>query len=266
MEKTKHKNKKLTILLIILSVILLLGVLFAKPLWYAWLDLSFYWTDRTETELQVKAYAEEKGISIGEYPKSLIALLERNPETESFVLNYPFREDTEVDLTTYEGSESVPLFLQWDPQWGYEEYGSDVIGITGCGPTCLAMVGYYLTGDENMTPGQIAGFAEKNGYYESGYGSSWTLISEGGEKLGFTVTELPLVKGKMVNTLEEGNPVILAMGPGDFTSSGHYIVLTGVEDGAFRVNDPNSIANSEKLWTYEEIEGQIRNIWEIKVG
>lgn len=251
---------------LIIGAALVLAALGAKPAWYAWLDLSFYWTERTEAELTVKAYAEEQGISIGEYPRSLIELLERNPETQDFVLNYPFREAAEVDLSGYESSDTVPLFLQWDPQWGYEKYGSDFLAITGCGPTCLAMAGYYLTGDENMTPGQIARFAEKNGYYESGYGSSWKLISEGAGKLGLTATELPLVKKKMVDALEAGKPIILAMGPGDFTTTGHYILLTGVEDGAFRVNDPNSVENSQRLWSYEEIEGQIRNIWAIEIG
>lgn len=248
---------------LIIGAVLTVGLLNMKHIRNAWLDLSFYWTERTETELRVKAYAEEKGISIGEYPKSLIALLERNPETEDFVLNYPFRETVEADITEYELPREVPLFLQWDPRWGYEKYGSDFLAITGCGPTCLAMAGYYLTGNENMTPGQIARFAERNGYYEAGFGSSWTLISEGAEKLGLTATELPLVRKKIVNALEEGSPVILAMGPGDFTTTGHYIVLTGVEDGAFRINDPNSASNSQKLWTYEEIEKQIRNIWQI---
>ena len=259
MEATKKKLRLLPVLLILATALLLC----AKPIWFAWLDLSFYWTERSEAELTVKAYAEEKGISIGEYPKSLMELLERNPETEDFVLNYPFREDAEV---SYEGlSDTVPLFLQWDSRWGYEKYGSDFLAITGCGPTCLAMAGYYLTGDENMTPHQIARFADDNGYYESGYGSSWTLISKGAGELGLTATELPLVKKKMVDALESGCPVILAMGAGDFTSTGHYIVLTGVEEGAFRVNDPNSIANSQKRWTYEEIEHQIRNIWKISL-
>jgi len=247
----------------ILLGLLLILVLGARPAWYAWQDLSFYWTERSEAELTVKAYAEEQNISIGRYPKSLIALLERNPETKDFVLNYPFREATEVKLPEVDLEEGVPLFLQWDPMWGYEKYGSDFLAITGCGPTCLAMAGWYLTGNENMTPHQIAHFAEKNGYYEAGYGSSWTLISEGAGELGLNATELPLVKKKMVDALEGGCPVILAMGPGDFTTTGHYILLTGVEDGAFRVNDPNSIANSQRLWTYEEIEGQIRNIWKI---
>jgi len=51
------------------------------------------------------------------------------------------------------------------------------------------------------------------------------------------------------------------MREGDFTTTGHYIVLRGVKDGEFQVNDPNSVVNSEKLWSYEQIEGQIRNLW-----
>ena len=263
METTK---RKISMLPWVLAAVLLLGLLLGgKRIWYGWLDLSFYWTDRTETELMVKAYAEEKGISIGEYPKSLIELLEGNPETKEFVLNYPFRKSQDIHMEEFRNSDTVPLFLQWDSRWGYGKYGSDFLAVTGCGPTCLAMAGWYLTGDENMTPHQIAHFAEKNGYYEPGYGSSWTLISEGAEELGLTATELPLVKKKMVEALESGCPVILAMGAGDFTTTGHYIILTGVEDGAFRVNDPNSVINSKKLWTYEEIEHQIRNIWKISV-
>jgi len=259
-------KKKWPVRLILgLEILLLAVVVLAKPIWYAWCDISFYWTERTETELLVKAYAEEHDLSIAQYPKSLIELLERNPETERFVLEYPLREETRVDLFAYEGSKDVPLFLQWDPMWGYEKYGSDIIGITGCGPTCLAMVGYHLTGDTEMTPDKVAAFAEKNGYYASGYGSSWTLISEGSADFGLQATELPLVKKKMTDALEAGNPIILALGPGDFTTTGHYIVLTGWDGEAFRVNDPNSRINSEKLWTYEKLESQIRNIWAMSV-
>lgn len=160
--------------------------------------------------------------------------------------------------------DGVPLFLQWDPEWGYRRYGSGVIGTTGCGPTCLAMVGYHLTGDDWYTPANVAAFAEENGYYSPGNGSSWTLISEGAVKLGLDVTEIPLVKKRMTDNLEAGNPIICAMGPGDFTDSGHYIVLVGLENGKIRVNDPNSIENSEKLWSYEQIEDQIRNLWVIR--
>ena len=264
MDTAKRKNRKLW-LVITAALVLLIAALGAKPAWYAVQDLTFYWTQRSETELKVKAFAEEKGLFFAQYPKSLIALLESNPETEEFVLYYPLREEGGIDLSVFDRQTGVPLFLQWDPQWGYETYGSDYLAITGCGPTCLAMAGYYLTGSTNMKPAEIAAFAEENGYYAKGYGSSWTLISEGSTRLGLKATELPLVKKKMTDALEAGNPIILAMGEGDFTTTGHFIVLTGVENGFFRVNDPNSVTNSGKLWSYERIEGQIRNIWEISL-
>ena len=260
------KTKAICLIVLCLLVLTLVGKRL-KPMWKGiYREISFYWEERTEAEKTVKAYAEANGIFYGAYPESLIDLLERNPETEEFVLNYPFRDDVVAELGTYDTEDGVPLFLQWDQRWGYEIYGSDVIGITGCGPTCLAMAGYYVTGDEKFTPDKIAEFAQRNGYYERGYGSSWTLISQGGVKLGLDVTEIPLVKKRIVDNLEVKNPIILALGPGDFTTAGHYVVLVGVEDGKFRVNDPNSVINSQRLWSYEELEGQIRNIWVIRKG
>ena len=249
------------VFLVILAA-LLLPLLLVKPGYYLYRELEYKYGNPTETEQMVHAYADLVEIPYGAYPKNLIALLETSPEAKDFVLDYPFREDAMPDLSAYP-RDTVPLFLQWDPMWGYEKYGSSYLAVTGCGPTCLAMAGYYLTGDSNMTPHQIAQFAQKNGYYEAGYGSSWTLISEGAGKLGLKAEELPLVKKKITDALAGGNPVILAMGAGDFTSSGHYIVLAGVEDGQFVVNDPNSRIRSGKLWSYEQLEDQIRNIWAI---
>ena len=230
-----------------------------------WMDATFYWSEHTETELKVKQYAEENGVYYGQYPKSLIELLERNPETESFVLEYSFREELVQETFSYDLSEGVPLMMQWDKRWGYTKYGSDMIAITGCGPMCLSMAGYYVTGgDERFHPEKIAAFAEDGGYYSNGNGSAWTLISEGGVQLGLDVTEIPLVKKRVMANLEVDNPIICSMRAGDFTTTGHYIVLVGCEDGLIRVNDPNSYENSEKLWSYEQIEGQIRNLWVIR--
>lgn len=265
MNTTEIKDNEKLLLGLTAVLVLLIAMLGAKPAWYWIQDLTFYWTERSETEIRVKNHADEHGFHFAQYPKSLIELLERNPETEQFVLNYPSRDKAEPDLSGFDRTSGVPLFLQWDPMWGYEKYGSDFLAVTGCGPTCLAMTGFYLTGSKDMNPKDIAAFAERNGYYASGYGSSWTLISEGSARLGLTATELPLVKKKMTDALEAGHPVILALGAGDFTSSGHYIVLTGLEDGLFKVNDPNSVENSQKLWSYEQLEGQIRNIWEISL-
>ena len=249
------------VFLVILAA-LLLPLLLVKPGYYLYRELEYKYGNPTEAEQMVHAYADLVEIPYGAYPKNLIALLETSPEAKDFVLDYPVREDVELDLSAYEGH-SVPLFLQWDPMWGYEKYGSGYLAVTGCGPTCLAMAGYYLTGDESMNPLTVAEFAQDHGYYAKGYGSSWTLISEGAGKLGLNAKELPLVKKKMTDALEAGSPIILALGKGDFTTTGHYIVLTSWNGEAFTVNDPNSRERSEQLWTYEQLEGQIRNIWAI---
>lgn len=258
------KRKTGCLTLLVLLTIVVMAALNADRLVGLYRELTFSSGEHTPAEQKVWDYAQEHGLSYGDYPASLIDLLDRNPETETFVLEYPTREETDWDLSEYENSATVPLFLQWDQRWGYERYGSDCIGITGCGPTCLAMAGYYLTGDESFNPADIAAFSEKNGYYSPGNGSSWTLISEGGVRLGLDVTEIPLVKKRMTDNVEVGNPIILALGPGDFTTTGHYVVIVGMEDGLFRINDPNSRENSARLWSYEELEGQIRNIWVIR--
>lgn len=257
------KTIKRLIVVLAAVTILLLGMRTLSDLYR---DFRFADLPHTNAELTVWTYATENGIRYSDYPQSLIDLLERNPETREFVLEYPLRysKRTEIDLSEYENTDTVPLFLQWDQRWGYIQYGSDVAGITGCGPVCLAMAGYYLTKDEAMSPDNMIRFALKNGYCVPGNGTSWTLISEGGEKLGLDVTEIPLDENRILQNLEAGNPIICVMGPGDFTSTGHYIVLVGTENGLIRVNDPNSKTNSQKLWDFDTIRSQFRNLWVIR--
>ena len=84
---------------------------------------------------------------------------------------------------------------------------------------------------------------------------------EGALDLGLSVRELPLDKNQIKNQLQKGNPIICIMGKGDFTDNGHFIVLVGMENGKIKVNDPNSRERSKRLWTFEEIQYQIKNLW-----
>ncbi len=260
--KKKRKNIFLGAAVVLVAVLLILAVS-NDNIWDALTGGASASSDVRKT---VRAFAHLNGLSLKDYPESLLELLERNPETKDFVLSYPVEKDKshDIDLSEYSCSEAVPLFLQWDKRWGYKEYGSDVAGLTACGPVCLSMCAYYLTNDEAMSPNKMIDFAIENNYYVKGSGSLWTLISEGGEKLGLEVEELPLDKNTIVRNLENGNPVICVMGKGHFTSTGHFIVLTGVDgNGNFTVNDPNSISNSSKSWSYDVISGEIKNLWAI---
>ena len=167
----------------------------------------------------------------------------------------------DIDLSACLGKQKpVPLY-QWDERWGYTSYGGNLLGLSGCGPTCLSMVCLPLLQDSSLDPKTVAAFSEAEGYCLPGNGSAWTLISEGGEALGLEVTEIPLVKSRVLDNLRAGNPIICVMGPGDFTTSGHFIVLTGLRDGRITLNDPNSVRRTETLWDYDAIAGQIRNLW-----
>lgn len=260
-----HKRKKSkdprTIVLTI-SIFLLAGViLFTSSCGIgSKYDASDYETD---AERAVAKYAYRNGYDFEDYPEELIELYERNPETKDFVFSYPEEhdEDHEIDLSEYESTDTIPLFLQWDKRWGYEDYGTSIVAISGCGPTCLSMVSVYLLKDSSLDPLSLSNFSAGSGYYVEGRGTSWELMTDGAAALGLDVTEIPLDEERMISNLEVGNPIICCMGPGNFTTEGHFIVLTGYEDGEFTVNDPNSISRSKRTWSYEEFSDEIRNIW-----
>ncbi len=196
------------------------------------------------------------------YPEELLEMLAKYPETVNFVSSYLYEKDSPAAETigTVKPDE-IPLLLQWDKRWGYARYGDFMIATTGCGPTCIAMVAAGLTQDASITPKVVADYAEEHGYYEYGVGSKWTLMSEGTEEFGIKATAIALSETDIYDNLEAGHPIICSVGAGDFTTEGHFIVLARAEEGKIRVNDPNSSENSAKLWTYEELAPQIRNLW-----
>lgn len=201
---------------------------------------------------------------IDEFTPELTKLFIKNPDAREYVLGYPeHKDDTQAgELTAQECSGgAVPLLLQWDERWGYITYGSGPIGITGCGPTCLAMAASYLNADSTCTPASVAAFSEANGYYVSGEGTKWSLMTEGSAQFGLSCEELPLWEDSMTAALSEGKVIIVNMGPGDFTDAGHYIVISGYSDGLFKINDPNSPTRSARGWSYSELESQIRCLW-----
>ncbi len=193
------------------------------------------------------------------------AMYEKNPEAAVFLDNFDGVKsfDLSLDLSdddAFHALSPLPYYTQWDPRWGYCQYGEGLMGWTGCGPTAMSMVAMGLTGDGSLTPAYVASFAIDNGYCVPGNGTSWTLFSEGAEKLGLTAKELPLWEATMRSELEAGHPIVCIMGPGHFTDAGHYIVLTGCDSEGFDVLDPFRPSNC-KVWAYDDIAGEIRNLW-----
>lgn len=222
----------------------------------------------------ISDFAEDHDLSIDDYPYYLVTRMVRNPELSQFVLYYPLNREANTDPSTIDCSyeletarNNVPLYIQWDERWGYTTYGSDLMGLTGCGPTCLSMVASSLLNDSSMNPLYMAQFSMEHGYYDysTNSGTLWSLMTDGAESLGLTVNEVPAEESLLIEALESGHPVIAIMGPGDFTTEGHFIVLTGYENGYVTVNDPNSFVNSNEVWSVETIIDQANGMWEYSI-
>ena len=156
---------------------------------------------------------------------------------------------------------AVPYLYQTDPQWASHPYAGGTVEKNGCGPTCLSMVYVALTGRNDLDPAAMADFSGRDGYVSNGM-TAWALMSDGAAELGLTSEELPASAGAVREALLAGKPVICSVGPGDFTTTGHFIVLSGMtEDGEVVVHDPNSAERSTRPWDLERVLGQCLNLW-----
>ena len=73
--------------------------------------------------------------NIDTYPEDVIKLLYSNRETLDFVLSRDNFQKPAFLINVDEecGDGKIPRLQQWDPKWGWREYGNNVIAINGCG-------------------------------------------------------------------------------------------------------------------------------------
>ncbi len=150
---------------------------------------------------------------------------------------------------------AVPMLFQGD----YAQTVCTVGGIersvatSGCGATSLSMVIAYLTGNTDQNPYTLFCDSVDAGRY---HGSGWShgTLSLFAENYGVHSRWIANDADAILSALREGKPVIAHMGPGIFTSRGHYLVLRGVtEDGLVLMNDPNSRDNCAKAFPIDTL-------------
>ena len=107
-----------------------------------------YPADATPQQM-LAAFMEYYDLKPSDYPQVVREAFATAKENVDYLLNFPFLKDEkhEVDISGYDISQGVPLFIQWDERWGYLPYAGNYAGLAACGPTCLSIVAYYLTGD-----------------------------------------------------------------------------------------------------------------------
>ncbi len=123
------------------------------------------------------------------------------------------------------------------------------------------MVTFSLTHNSKITPAAVTKYSEKNGFYVEGTGTAWALMTDYPAQYGITVNEVSLSEDAIKNRLSNDGLIICAMGKGDFTRNGHFIVIYGYDKNGFKINDPYSAYRSKKRWSFARLAGQIKAIW-----
>lgn len=165
--------------------------------------------------------------------------------------------------TVKTGNANVPHLYQWDQRWGYAVYSSSAFGLTGCGPTAMAIAYQGVTGKTDIDPFDMGKLAYDMGFMAQFEGTDGTFLEMIAPQLGMECEYIDFSEEGLRDAFNRGLVVIDNMGDGYFSHyGGHYLVLTGLDDqGKIVMNDPYSAVNSRKTWDVDFILGETRALY-----
>lgn len=164
-------------------------------------------------------------------------------------------------------------YLQTDPRWKGEPYRvkgeSSTIGSAGCGPTAAAMLIETITG-KIYTPVDACKWSIDHGYKALKAGTYYAYFKPQFEAFGISCDMLNWSKtygkpdhanhAKMLEMLKAGYYIIALMGPGLWTTGGHFVVVWW-EDGTVRINDPASTKTARLNGDPKTFFAQVNYYW-----
>lgn len=168
--------------------------------------------------------------------------LEQEVEDEGFELQGKIAyngasEYPTVPLGKYTG---LTYYSQIDNRWRYLPYtstnnASQTIGSSGCGSTSAAMIVTAIKG--TITPPDMSALFVKCGFRSANNGTYWSAFRWVADVFNIDYSET-IYLNEAVEKLNNNHYIIASCGNGLFTTGGHFIVLTGVENGMIKVYDP----------------------------
>ena len=169
-------------------------------------------------------------------------------------------------------------YLQTDSRWKNHNYSakgeSKTIGSSGCGITVSAMIIASLK-DKSVTPITTAEWSMAHGYKALNQGTYYSYFEPQMAQYQIICTRLnqsnlygkssSTAHTKALNALKNGDWVIACMGKGNWTSSGHFILLYAYENGYVSIHDPASTAAARIKNTWTLFSGQVKYLWTVAV-
>lgn len=168
-------------------------------------------------------------------------------------------------------------YLQTDPRWQALDYSAagerTTIGASGCGPTAMAMV-LATWADPSVTPATECAWALAHGYKAPRQGTYYGYFAKAAARYGLRCTQLngtslygnsgSALHAKAREALAAGGLVIACMGPGNWTRSGHYVLLWDIAGDSVCINDPASTLPRRTRGSYALFRQQVKYYWVIE--
>ena len=162
-------------------------------------------------------------------------------------------------------------YLQTDPRWAKVDYSAKgektTIGASGCGPTAMAMV-LATWADKSVTPQSECAWALSHGYKAPKQGTYYGYFAPAAKRYGLKAYMLngTTIYGKQDSpyhakakaALDQGHLVIACMGPGLWTSSGHFVLLWKLQGNTVFLNDPASTRLARTQGNYALFRKQVK--------
>lgn len=135
-------------------------------------------------------------------------------------------------------------YKQYDSKWAKKQYSaigktSQTMKSSGCGPTSAADVVATLK-DSSVTPWTLAQLYLKQGFRTANSGTAWSAFKWTAQKYGFSKFVQTSSLATLKACLDAGGYVVCSMGPGYWTSGGHYICAWKYDGTYIYCNDPAS--------------------------
>lgn len=169
-------------------------------------------------------------------------------------------------------------YLQTDPRWRDVDYSATgektTIGASGCGPTAMAMV-LASWADSNVTPETECAWALSHGYKAPHSGTYYGYFVPAAKRYGLTCHRLntsniygnsgSVHHNTVRDALDRGCLVIACMGKGNWTRSGHYVLIYAIDSkaGVVYINDPASTKTVRVHGNYSVFRTQVKYYWVI---
>lgn len=142
-----------------------------------------------------------------------------------------------------------PDFKQYDSRWGKKKYSthtsSQTMSNSGCGPTAMADVVAALK-DPNVTPYDLALMAVAWGDRTYNSGTAWSFFKHIMTEYNFTKMVQSASIDALKACLDAGGYVVCSMGPGYWTSGGHFITAWKYDASYIYCNDPASASRKKQ--------------------